>query len=687
MRHLLTSVAFLILLTFQLSAQSPGREKLSENSQSQPSDDTITPAGSALSTIFSPSRAPKQKTMGLLQRSFLDLADQGDQKLEVAIVVDGTQSMATELAGVRRSIHQMLSDLRLYRNNEVRAAIVVYRDAGSPSGEVVIPLKQFTDDQESITKAVASLQPESGAPFFHELPDLGLHQALTALPWTDDDQVTKWIMLFGDAPPYAETFKDAKTPQAYRRYATPVLVSIAKKKNIRINCVLCTSSQNVSEPYDKSIDQTRNFMNALCSGTDGLMLDLSYPEIRTALIDAGKQPDVDLVHIEPISAIDLAAVRRENLQRTSDIKQVSLAVIPHMPISKISFDARNPAVQVSTALRTKLAKIPGVRVASPRDIKEQLRRLRAEGLNNEKAIRGLAARLGVDFVVWGSLQPDGATVQTAAYRRDNGQQIVPIKLAKNSDDMAYVLIQASAKSAPDDPAISQMLSQMQKLESVMVAPMANGVATSNELLTAIEALDQALAYDAGSEESIELLSTADQASKNAATAEPRNALAHWLQANVAYNQASRLYRIGDTKAATARMREMKNSLGRAVEFRDTVKTPSLVTEIEADYYLLIDRKITEAVDRYLAMIRPDQPLQSQLRGHWMLAGIYAGDWGNAEQPIVDADKARRHITEILANWPDSPEAKLLKKWLRWDDRQEQTDFNYLPRLNTELSGV
>ncbi len=121
--------------------------------------------------------------------------------------------------------------------------------------------------------------------------------------------------MFGDAPPYAETFRDAKTPQAYRRYATPVLVSIAKKKNIRINCVLCTSSQNISEPYDKAIDQTRNFMNALCSGTDGLMLDLSYPEIRTALIDAGKQPDVDLVQIEPISAIDLAAVRRENLQR------------------------------------------------------------------------------------------------------------------------------------------------------------------------------------------------------------------------------------------------------------------------------------------------------------------------------------------------------------------------------------
>lgn len=625
--------------------------------------------------------------MGLVQRSFLDLADQGDQELELAIVVDGTESMATELAGVRRSIHQMLSDLRRYRDNEVRVAIVVYRDAGSPAGEVVIPLSRFTDKQEQIDKAVESLQPESGAPFFHELPDLGLHQALTVLPWTDDDRVTKWIMMFGDAPPYAESFKDAKTPQAYRRFATPLLVSIAQQRNIRVNCVLCTSSQNVAEPYDQAIHQTRDFMNALCSGTDGLMLDLSYPQIRTALLDASRQPEVDLVRIEPISAIDLAAVRRDDVQRSGDIRQVSLAVIPHMPISKIRFDARHPAVQVATALRTKLAKIPGVRVASPRDIKEQLRRLRGEGLSEQQAIRGLAARLGVDYVVWGSMQPDDATVQTAAYRRDTGQPIVPVNLANNSDDMAYVLIQASAQNAPGDQAVSHMLDQMRKLEAAMMAPMAKGVATSGELLTAIEALDQALAYEAGSEESIELLKTADLASNNAAQAEPRNALAHWLQANVAYNQASRLYRTGDAEAAKARMREMKNSLIRAVEFRESVKTPSLVTEIEADYYLLVDRKPAEAIDRYLAMTKPDQPRQSQLRGHWMLAGIYAGDWGHAESAVVDADKARRHVTEMLANWPDSPESKLLKAWLRWDDRQEQTEFNYLPRLNTELSGV
>ncbi len=276
--------------------------------------------------------------MGLLQRSFLDLADQGDQELELAIVVDGTDSMAAELAGVRESIGQMLDDLRRYRNNEVRVALVVYRDSGSPSGDVVIPLGKFTSDKESISKAVESLQPETGAPYFHELPDLGLHRALTELPWSADNQVTKWILMFGDAPPYAESYQDAKTPQAYRRFATPILVAIAKQKNIRINCVLCTSGDNVAEPYRQAVEETRAFMSAIAGGTDGLMLDLSYDDIRTAMIDAGRRPEVGLAKLQPISEIDLAAVRRDRAGSEASAKTVKLAVIPHMPLNQISFD-------------------------------------------------------------------------------------------------------------------------------------------------------------------------------------------------------------------------------------------------------------------------------------------------------------------------------------------------------------
>ena len=656
-------------------------EPTAQVAEKVPEVENDSPAASAMTTIFSPARAPKQKTMGLLQRSFLDLAAQGDQELEVAIVVDGTDSMATELAGVRRTIHQMLDDLRLYRNNEVRAAVVVYRDSGSPSGDVVIPLRRFSRDREDIERAVKQLQPESGAPFFHELPDLGLHHALTELPWSEDDQVAKWVLLFGDAPPYAESYVDAENPEAYRRYATSILVSLAKQKNIRINCVLCTSGDHVVQSYDKAIDQTRRFMNELASGTDGLMLDLSYEAIRTAMVEAARQPETQLTTIEPITAIDLAAVRRE-VDPKQPMKHVQVAVIPHMPLQKVSFDSRHPAVRVSAALRTKFESVPGVRVASPNDVKEQLRRLRAQGLSEEQAMRGIAARLGVDFVVWGALDRTRGMVQTAAYRRGDGQAVIPVKLDSRDDSMAYALIQASAKSAPNDIALQQLLSRMEGVRSSLSVALAKSDATRDELLSALESLEQALGYESGSAEATALLQQADRSSRAAIVAEPTNALAHWLQANVAYNQGASLFRGGEKEAAAKRRNDVRASLSEAVKYRKSLEMPSLATEIEADYYLLSNREIGKAVERYLALTKRDQPSKSQLRGHWMLAGIFAGDWGVAESEIVNAEKARYHMTHVLANWPDSPEAKLLKKWLRWDEATQETEFNHLPIIHT-----
>lgn len=639
------------------------------------------PVAATMTTIFSPARAPQRKTMGLLQRSFLDLADQGDQELEVAVVIDGTDSMAAELAAVRRSIHQMLDDLRRFRDKEVRVALVIYRDAGSPSGEVVVPLGRFSSDQQVITTAVESMQPETGAPFFHELPDLGIHKALTQLPWSADDQVAKWVLLFGDAPPYAESFRDAKTPTAYRRYATSLLVAIAKQKSIRINCVLCTSGDNIAQTYRSAVDETREFMGTLASGTDGLMLDLSYDDIRTAMLEAGRQPQIGLRKLEPISEIDLASVRRDDVAREGSFRTVRLAVIPHLPLNQVSFDPGNSAVQFATAIRATLSKVPGVQLASPRDIKEQLRRLRAEGIDERQAIQGLAAMLGVDLVVCGSMANPQDKVRTAAYRRTDGQEIASVELARYSGEAAYTLIEACAAHQPKDEALSQLLKNMKSRQLELTQPLARSPATHDDLMTAMESLEQSLAMEAGDENGAALLAQADTASRKALTAEPRNAMAHWLQANVALNAALRAFRSGNPVEGERHLVESRKSLSEAVKNRESIAVPSLRTEIEADYYLVVRREPEQAIQRYLQLTELNQPLSSQLRGHWMLAGIYAGDWGTSQAPVVDAEKSRYHIVQILANWPDSPEAQLLKQWLQWDASKGETDFNYLPTLH------
>ncbi len=359
MIRILKSVSLLtVCLLVQASLGSP--EAVAQDSQPAPNRPSV--AGSAMATMFSPVHAPRRKTMGLLQRSFIDMATQTDQPLEVAIVVDGTESMASELNGVRESVHQMLDDLRRSRG-EVRVAIVVYRDAGSPSGETSIYLKNFSADANTISEAVANLEPESGEPFFHELADVGLHTALTKLPWSEDPLVTRWILWFADAPPYSDSFQDPNFPLARRRFATELLVTVAQRKLVQINGVLCKSGADVGDAYDKTLDTTRAFMNALVTGTGGLMLDLSYEDIRSALVAAGKRPMVSYAAIAPITADDLAMVIGD--QSDPNAGPVQIAVLPYQPLSQVSFDPELDTVQIATAIRHRLEQVSGVRLKSP----------------------------------------------------------------------------------------------------------------------------------------------------------------------------------------------------------------------------------------------------------------------------------------------------------------------------------
>ena len=653
--------------------------------------------------------------MGLLQRSFLDLAEQDGSLLQMAVVVDGTDSMASELAGVRQSINSMIDDLRRYRGDEIEVALVIYRDSGSPSGEFSIPLKSFSRDTDAIASAVEKIVPESGAPFFHELPDLGVHKALSELPWSTAPTTTRWIMLFGDAPPYEATSTDVNFPTASRRYSTELLVGLAARKSIRINCVLCTSDQEVIAPYDKAIDQTRTFMNSLASGTDGLMLDLSYPEIRTALIDASKKPETEYVAIAPITRNDiqpmsvaalpinanpaaagangdaLNALPQPNpaIGAPTGLSDVRIAVLPHLPLDQMTADPSVPAVQIATELRTSFARIPGVRVVSPIDLQNQIRRLRADNVSDDQKLRALAARLGVDYVIWGTHDATIPTGQTAAYRRSDGAQVVQVSLPQNGGTLTNVLLNAAAiVPAEQGGALGGLLDRIEKSVKMRAVdqPLATTPATRREVLATIEALEQSLGLPAGSKESLDLLNQASRSADAASAAEPRNPIVNWLVSNIAYNLAAYHFGMGDMQGAETQTKKMKKSLGLAVKELKSVRVASLAVEMQADFALLTLRDTPKAIEGYSKMIGSDQPSSTQRRGHWMLSGIYAGDWG-VDEAMRDPKAAREHVVAILSGWPESPEAELLKKWMRWDDSAGKTKFSYLPIVNRQLAKI
>jgi hypothetical protein len=130
---------------------------------------------------------------------------------------------------------------------------------------------------------------------------------------------------------------------------------------------------------------------------------------------------------------------------------------------------------------------------------------------------------------------------------------------------------------------------------------------------------------------------------------------------------------------------MVESLRRAFRERDNAQVDLLKLEILADHSLLVKRDFGEAIQLYerLATAPNDATLHTALRAHWMLAGIYSGDWG-VDANLVNPQKARQHLITVLAHWPDSAEAAFIKTNLRWSDEKGGNQFESFPRQNQAI---
>jgi hypothetical protein len=561
---------------------------------------------------------------------------------------------------------------------------VIYRDSGSKSGEVETPLAEFTSQTEDIDVAIERLQPEDGAPFFNELMDLGIHEAITTLPWSEDRNVSKWILLFGDAPPYEVSFNDKSLPRSKRLFTDELLVSLAARRGIQIHCVLCSSTDETKESYQASIRQTRRVMDRLSSQTGGMVLDLSYPVIREALAGTSQSNDVDYTEIQPITQSDL---RRRQNESPATQRPVTIAVLPHEPIDQMAFGSDRPAMQVVTALNHQLRSVPGVRVKNVLDVEKQVRRMRAEGLSDREAIRGLAARLRVDYVVWGRLQ-DQPAITSVAFRRRDGIPIFKVDYDGSPDGLSNKIFVAAAASGNTDAEFSNFAKRILQNadQAKSLAALSSNPKIVTNLLTAMGALEQVLGLPVGDSESDRLLAQGKAAAAAVLQDEPANPTANWLLANLTFNQASAAYQRGEAEIAKSNMKVCKNSLRLAFDRKSDVQSLPLRREIEADYLLIARSRFDEAIRIYEMMTDRAMPEDTQARGHWMLSGLYAGDWGmNAS--MVDPERSRKHLVALLADWPDRPEAEQLRRWLRWDEQTQTTQHHFLPQLNDVLVGL
>ncbi|MCA9199990.1 MAG: VWA domain-containing protein [Planctomycetales bacterium] len=662
--------------------------------QENPNQATSTAA--ALDSIFNPQRATERKSMGLLQRSFLDLVEDAQPKLEIAIVVDGTDSMTAALNGVRSAFSQMAEDLARYKDR-VSFQVVVFRDVAAASGEISFPLNisnhDFTSDITLVQKGLASVAPESGAPFFHELIDLGVHEAITKLNWSTDPDVTRWILIFGDAPPLSEQWDDEKT-KSRRRYSTQLLVTRAREKGIRISCVLCESHAEVEEAYTLALTETRQFMSQLANETDGLMLDLSYDNIRDALAKASQKPrpEYQETPINTITKEDVQRVR-DDAERNKLVfdphRQTRLAILPYAPLQQISFDPDRPEVQFATELRYKLRQLPGVSVKSPRQVEQVLIPLRDQGVKNEDLLKAVADRLRVDYLMWGKMEQGQQTTTITPLVVESGTgKIVTFPGARISSDQSTAGLVASniLKNvlAPD----ATILAKLNQQETTLLRPVSHQTASAMPLMGAFEALEQCTAVVANSPESVELLRKAKRQLDRFLEMEDDNALAHYLLANYHYNQALAANLQGQKDVATESMKEFVRALRKAYGLRNRDIHDNLETEIEGMYELLVRKDVPAAIKVFqsLTEVTEDTNLHFARRAHWMLAGIYAGDWGVSTE-FSDPQQLRSHLIHILGFFESSPEADFIRQSLRWDSEDGKTQFRYLPHTNQQVTNL
>jgi tetratricopeptide (TPR) repeat protein len=95
-------------------------------------------------------------------------------------------------------------------------------------------------------------------------------------------------------------------------------------------------------------------------------------------------------------------------------------------------------------------------------------------------------------------------------------------------------------------------------------------------------------------------------------------------------------------------------------------------EIEGDFRFYQGRFV-DAIAAY-EKLAASESNEAARRAHWMLAALYAGDWGvqQSAESLVDHEKARDHAIAILALWPDSHEASVLRRELAWSDSSGKT---------------
>ncbi len=646
--------------------------------------------GIALSSLFDVQRAPKAKSMGLFQANFLDSLKTARRSLQLAVVIDSSESMSGEMESIRSSLPELLSDLSRFEDGALETTVVTYSDVGTSARPATIISPGFVSDGLQMTQLLEKISVASGKPYFPEAVDLGVFTAIDQLPWSTDENVEKWLLLLGDAPPYDPGFLEPET-KAQRWYETDFLVDLANKKNLKIHCLLCSSREVEKKAYEDSLVKTRRFMSQLADGTGGQMLDLSYPFVRERLVENASARKSEYSRIGYITQTEIDSIANQHRAAdSSNDKIIRIAVLPYLPLESMTFLYEKPEVQMATELRQRLQALPNVRTVSPRQVEEEVLRLQGEGGSVKDWPKALNIRLRTDYLLHGSMRlADSAFIEARVFGRDDPEPLIQMATSGAIESLAGSLLSDLKQTRQRPAALQPLLQRLATIEestdgtSTPIAMLQNLSADErSQLLGAFEALEQSLGYALGDELGEKLLNKAELELAKLLTSQPEHAFAHALRASCLYNQAKIQEGRGILDEAKALIQRSNDAIKDAYRLRSQMVDRLTRLEVEADYALMVAKDYPGAISAYEQIVSFSEasPVQSALRAHWMLAGIFNGAWDIAknDSTIANPEKAKHHIVQILAFWPESVEATSIKRYLLWDDQKNKSRTPYLP---------
>jgi hypothetical protein len=673
---------------------------------SQESAPTKAVTGDLLTSLFSPVVASEPKAMAVFQRTnLLDRVSQS-RSMQLALVVDATESMSTQLDGIRRKLGETVGSLQGILGDELSIQIILYRDLGADSViefPLPTPSHAFTRDKDEIEQGLAKLVPGSGAPYFLEPVDAGLYAALTDLPWSTDATVARWIMLIGDAPPFENTTADESG--SLRKYSDDQLILLAKGKGINIHTVLCPTRDEDKVSYDLVLPKAKDFFSKIALNTEGVLFDLSDPKFRIEIESAAKRASVEYLPIAPVSEYDIQQVAEAApipLEARTNLP-VTFAVLPFMPkqveeFTKVDFfnPGKHPSLRLAEVLGKQLDD-NGATIVKPIDIRNAAREVikRAPSLRDAQAIKAIGNEALADYVicVHRTQKTNSSLVQYqyAIIETRRGEYIVKPQVAESEVQQLSLasdrLLNVFAKETKNIQAPSDLRSLMTKMAPnpprIRNVSLAETKEAEELVVDARRALDEIVQFelitenDVSSKQIEASLSNAESLLDEALLLDKVSSTAHMMKANIAI---SRVLLKPEDPLKEQWIESASNALLAARKYvpKDRIMEAA---EIEADTAIM-EGEFATAASKYESILDPKtgNSDSTKLRARWMLMGIYSGDWNVASlaKDLVNATKARRYAIEILAFHPKSLHAERLRKTFQISGESPQSTSPKLP---------